>query len=425
MRETTITLPTLHPDQVKAYQYKSRHKAIRCGRRWGKTALAVVIVVNDVIRGKSVGWFVPQYKILSEAYRELADLLHPLIVSASKIEGVIRLNTGGRIDFWSLENERAGRSRKYHTIIIDEAAFAGPNMIEIWERAIEPTLVDYRGSAWALSTPNGDDPKNFFWKVCNEPKLGFVEYYAPSSNNPYLPPSEIEHMKQIKHPLVFAQEYLAKFIDFSGDSLFLKESLLVNGEPLPYPRRCEQVFATMDTAVKSGLQHDATAVVYWAYDRFNAAPLKILDYDIVRIDGYLLESWVPRVFARVEELARECGAVLGPDGVIIEDKQTGSVLLQQALSRGWPARPVESKMTALGKSERAIASSNYVFQGLIKITQHAHDKIVRFDDSDRNHLLSQIARFRVGDKSNAAAADDLFDCFCFGILTALGNSDGY
>jgi hypothetical protein len=31
---------------------------------------------------------------------------------------------GGRIDFWSLENQIAGRGRRYRRVVIDEAAFA-------------------------------------------------------------------------------------------------------------------------------------------------------------------------------------------------------------------------------------------------------------------------------------------------------------
>jgi hypothetical protein len=43
---TTITIPTLHPDQIKAYQTAGRFKAIRCGRRWGKTEMAVAIAAQ-------------------------------------------------------------------------------------------------------------------------------------------------------------------------------------------------------------------------------------------------------------------------------------------------------------------------------------------------------------------------------------------
>jgi hypothetical protein len=52
-------------------------------------------------------------------------------------------------------------------------------------------------------------------------------------------------------------------------------------------------------------------------------PLLILDWDIVQIEGALLETWLPTVFRRLEELARLCGARHGPLGAWIEDKNSG------------------------------------------------------------------------------------------------------
>jgi hypothetical protein len=126
---TTITIPTLHPDQIKAYQTVGRFKAIRCGRRWGKTEMAVAIAGQYAAGfpgsgGKLVGWFAPEYKFLSEPYAKLRSILAPIMERASEGHGIIRTTTGGAIDTWSLDNPIAGRGRKYHLIIIDEAAFA-------------------------------------------------------------------------------------------------------------------------------------------------------------------------------------------------------------------------------------------------------------------------------------------------------------
>src|SRR6185437_8139538 len=146
-----VTLPTFHPDQVKAYHLPGRFKAIRCGRRWGKTALALAIACDAAIKRQAIGIFAPDYKILAETFNEMADILEPVKKASSKVEGTIRTTTGGRIDFWTLENERAGRSRKYHKVIIDEGAFGKPSLMGIWEKSIKPTLLDYRGTAMVLS----------------------------------------------------------------------------------------------------------------------------------------------------------------------------------------------------------------------------------------------------------------------------------
>jgi hypothetical protein len=80
-----------------------------------------------------------------------------------------------------------------------------------------------------------------------------------------------------------------------------------------------------------------------------------LDWDIAQIEGALLETWLPEVFARLEELARLCRARSGSIGAFIEDKNSGTILLQQALRRQMPAHPIDSKLTAMGKDERAIS----------------------------------------------------------------------
>ena len=399
-----------------------RFKAIRCGRRWGKTALAATIICDRAARGESWGLFAPDYKITSETYREIYEILDPVTESASKIDGVIRLLGGGRVDFWTLNNPRAGRSRKYHGVMIDEAAFAGPDMQMIWERSIKPALLDHMGVGWALSTPAGKDEGNWFYNICTDPAHGFVEFHAPTSSNPYLPQDELARLERDNSPEVYRQEYLGEFVDWSGVAFFTMDALLVDGAPVPMPDRCDTVFATMDTAIKSGLEHDATGAVFWAYNSLANPCLHILDWDILQIEGAALEGWLPSVFARLEELSRECGARRGSIGVMIEDKASGTVLLQQARNSGWPAYPIESKLTSMGKNERAIAASPYVYRGDIKITDTAFHKTKVHKGRSANHLIAQITSFRIG--SQDGASDDLLDCLCYGIAMGRGTNAG-
>ena len=55
---------------------------------------------------------------------------------------------------------------------------------------------------------------------------------------------------------------------------------------------------------------------------------------------------------------------------------------------------IDSKLTAMGKDERALSVSSYVHRGLIKYTEHAFNKIVVYKRSSRNHLLDQVESFR-------------------------------
>jgi hypothetical protein len=81
MTNLTVELPKLHADQWRAFSLKEdarggawaqnaggRFKAIRCGRRWGKTELGKIIAGDRAIRGRTYGWFAPDYKKLTEVY---------------------------------------------------------------------------------------------------------------------------------------------------------------------------------------------------------------------------------------------------------------------------------------------------------------------------------------------------------------------
>jgi phage terminase large subunit-like protein len=312
-------------------------------------------------------------------------------------------------------------------------------MMELWEKAIKPTLYDYGGEALVCSNSAGKNPDNFFYNICTDSQYGFKEFHATTMDNPLLPkrprsesPSAwSERRKQFladlikdNDPLVYAQEYLAEFVDWAGVSFFAREKLLEQGQPIPYPVRCDCVFAVIDTASKTGTDNDATAVTFFAQGHTGPFPLMILDWDIVQIEGALLEKWLPTVFERLEELSRRCRARHGSVGAWIEDKNSGTILLQQALRRQMPARAIESQLTAMGKDERAISVSGYVYRGNVKYTDHAFNKTTVYKQKSRNHLVDQIESFRIGD-NDKIREDDLLDTFCYGIAIALGNENGF
>lgn len=437
-----IALPTLHEGQVRAWNVikKNQFTAVRCGRRWGKSKLDTAIACDRASKKKIVGFFAPDYKRLTEIYRENYDILKPTVLPFSQDGAIIRVKGGGRIDFWTLEDESAGRSRHYDYALIDEAAFTKKNMINIWERSIKPTLFDRGGRCIVTSNTNGVDEDNFFWRICNLKEYGFKQYHAPTSDNPLLPfrlagesderwkqrrERELLKLQTDNPPLVYQQEYRADFVDFSGTAFFSRDKLLVNGQPVPFPTLCDMVFATIDTAVKDGQEHDSTAVVYWAKSQHVGHPLVLLDWDIIQIEGALLETWLPTVYQRLTEFTTMFNCRFGTLGAFIEDKQSGSILLQQARRREWQAHPIESDLTSLGKDGRAISVSGYVYREMVKICQFAFDKVTNHKGITRNHFLSQLAGFKVGDKEAHKRADDLTDCFTYGIAIALGNAEGF
>lgn len=434
MPKVSIEFQKFHEGQVSIAQAMgtsptkptgARH-VVRCGRRFGKTTFFEEASGNWGVNKLPVGWFSPNYKLLAPSYKRILNRVRPLVKSASKIDGLIELITGGSIEFWTLNDEDAGRSRKYAKVVIDEAGLVQTGLRDIWEQAIAPTLLDMNGDAYMTGTPKGEDPEAYFYEACTNKALGWNEHHAPTQANPTLSPEALAKIKDATPPLVYRQEYLAEFVNWNGVQFFELAKLLgEDGYPVPIPERCDAVFAVIDTALKTGTDNDGTAVKFFALNRTYGIPLLILDWDIVQIEGAALETWLPSVYSRLEELAALCGARRGSIGVFIEDKGSGTVLLQQAARRGWDAYPIDSKLTSMGKDERALSVSGYVYRGMVKYTVYAYEKVKEYKQRTANHSLKQVLGFVLADKEAAKRADDLFDVFCYGIAISLGNNEGY
>ena len=456
---TKLKLPTYHADQARAFWkfHGHRYKLLRCGRRWGKTDMGKVWIADALARGWPCAWYAPQHKVWSEAYSELADVVMPILgPGSSKGGAVMRGISGGRVDFWTLENTIAGRGRHYKRVVVDEGAFTknGDNrtdgsMMTMFEKVIKPTLFDLGGELLVMSNSAGKVSDNFLYQISpaddgGDPggaKYHFIEYHAPTHMNPLLPKreagesiiswlarreAELDSLKTDNDPLVFEQEYRAEFVDWSGVAFFSPDKWLVGDKPVAYPLHCDQVFATIDTAVKTGYEHDGTAVIYWARDMTHPLwKLTILDWDIQKIEGGSLISWLPGVFIQLENFAKQLNARSGSLGAWIEDKGSGTVLLQQARNKGFKAHPIDTALTSMGKDERALNASPHHYLGKIKISDLAFNKVTTYNRRTLNHFTEQVKSFRMADPDADKREDDLLDCYCYGITIALGNREGF
>lgn len=420
-----------HEGQKHIADNRAKRTVLRCGRRFGKTVmienLGAAWAAHDQ---KRVGWFCPNYKLLIPSYARILRMVRPIVVSASKIDGMIELEGGGGIEFWTLNDPEAGRSRSYDEIIIDEGSLA-KGLRNIWEQAIAPTLLDRNGNATMAGTPKGIDDENFFYQACiNKQKTNswpevWKEFHAPTAANPTLNRGAVETLRDRYPALVYQQEYLAEFVDWTGAAFFSSASLTVDGQGVPYPMSCDCVYAVIDSAMKDGSENDGTGVTYFAKSQFFGVPLTILDWDIVQINSDLLTAWLPGVFARLEQLSKMVKARHGSIGAFIEDKASGITLNQHSERMGWPAQPISGDITAIGKDGRAINASGPVFRGEVKYSQYAYDKVTEYKGQTRNHHLWQVCNYRIGDKDAAKRSDDLLDTFTYGVIISQNGAEGF
>ena len=178
-----------------------------CGRRFGKTAYGARVAEDAAIAGQYVGWFTPEYKYATEVWRELIRDLGPIIAHKNEQEKRLELVTGGVIEVWTLDGDDPARGRKYHHVIVDEAGLV-PDLLMLWNAAIRPTLVDFRGAALFLGTPKGR--RHGFVTLFNRglsDDVDWQSFRARTLDNPYIPPEEVEAARRELPPEVFAQEF--------------------------------------------------------------------------------------------------------------------------------------------------------------------------------------------------------------------------
>lgn len=216
LRQVEIEVPALHPAQQQIVDESKRFNVLACGRRFGKSLLGIELIVEPALEGFPVGWFSPTHKMLAEVWREARNILQPVIARTAVQEHRMELITGGVIDMWSLDAADSTRGRKYKRVVVDEAAMV-PDFQNAWQAVITPTLADYVGDAFWLSTPRG---MNFF-------KQGFdngqdplqpewASWHFPTSANPRIKQSEIDFQREQLPELIFKQEYLAEFLQNEG-----------------------------------------------------------------------------------------------------------------------------------------------------------------------------------------------------------------
>lgn len=208
--------PALHALQAQIVAHDARFKVLACGRRFGKTTLAIAEMTRVLDSGGHVAYFAPTYRMVSEVWRSLKRITKAQTATRHEHEHRIELYNGSTAECWSLKSADTVRGRAYDLVVIDEAAQFAP-LDEAWNGAIRPLLTDRLGRAIFLSTPRG---RNFFYQLYQmgqDPhNPDWASFHAPTSANPFIEPAEIESARMTMPIRLFSQEYLAEFLADSG-----------------------------------------------------------------------------------------------------------------------------------------------------------------------------------------------------------------
>lgn len=216
MPTLTVTLPQLHPGQRQIKNERKRHNVLCNGRRWGKNILMQDLAVETALANHApIGWGAPIFKQTLDDYRALDNILAPVITRRSISEMRLEILGGGSIEFWSMDKPDSIRGKKYRRFIVNEAGFV-PNLLDIRNYIIMPTLIDYQGDEYYAGTPKG---MNGFYALYNMSGAEWSRWEMSSYTNPHIPAVELDELRNTMTQAAFEQEIMAQFLE-DGAGIF-------------------------------------------------------------------------------------------------------------------------------------------------------------------------------------------------------------
>lgn len=197
-----------------------RFKVLNCGRRFGKTVLSLVAVVEGhgpmvdgkpthpgAVHGAHVWWLAPIYKQALEVW-DILKLTLGGVGKVSEAEWRITLPGGGWVQVRSTDNPDNLRGSGLDGVVLDEAASMDPT---VWSTVIRPALADRQGWAIFCSTPKGT---NWFHDVytaaADNPT--WVRWTRSTMDNTHIPRAEIDALMAEMSEQEIRQELYADFL---------------------------------------------------------------------------------------------------------------------------------------------------------------------------------------------------------------------
>lgn len=225
----------LTPAQDVIARDRHRFRVLNCGRRFGKTTLAVEeIKAAMVFQAKRVAYIAPTYQQARDiAWEKLKRELAPIIsnINESRLELKTHSKDGGESVLFlrGWESVETLRGQNFDFVVIDEVAMMR-NFWSSWYEVIRPTLLDTGGEVMFISTPKGfnhfydlynmesrdKDYKSFHYTTYDN---AFPNCGCPSGDREFckhIPLEEIDKIKLEQTEDQFAQESLADFRKTEG-----------------------------------------------------------------------------------------------------------------------------------------------------------------------------------------------------------------
>ena len=333
-----VQLPPLHELQQMVDAHPARFKVLVCGRRWGKTRLAVCQGIKRALNGRRVWWVAPSYQTTGIGWRLAKDLASDIpSVRVRETDKVLFFPGGGEFWFKSSEIYDNLRGEGIGDLFMDEADFQDERA---YTEVLRPALSDQKGTGTFISTPyleggwfhklflRGQDPEFPDW----------MSWSFPTWTNPYIDQEEIEEARRTLTELTFRREYGAEFVSTSGTR--------VSKEWFVYSQATRQemewVSIGIDPAISIKSSADYTAVVVVGRCRNGF-------YHVLYADRF--REGFRGIIRKVVEIARNWS----PNVVYVEEVHFTTAIVEALLTetnynvRG--VKPIKDKISRFGAVE--------------------------------------------------------------------------
>lgn len=160
-----------HAKQVEFIRDPAKRKVAVCGRRSGKTAAEIYLMLETAVQRPSSDILylaITRVQAHGLVWDKLLDIVERMQLPVKKINNddlIIRFKNGSRIIVSGADNERIiGRFRGYgfSLVCIDEAQSFGSHIDPLVHQVIEPSLMDNGGTLIISGTP-GPVSRGFFY----------------------------------------------------------------------------------------------------------------------------------------------------------------------------------------------------------------------------------------------------------------------
>lgn len=221
-----------HSDEQRQFHKSlARFRAAICGRRFGKSTMAAVDLIEACFIPDSYFWICgPSYRLAEKEFRivyrafcdyDKLNMSKEIKKSYNAKQGDMRMEFPWHtvIECVSATNQESLIGEGLDGVIMSEAA---RHSLETWEAYIEPALSDRRGWATFPSTPKGFNWLQGMYQLGQEPDFPDYESWRyPTWLNSVRYPGgfddpELQRVRRVVSPGFWKQEYAAEFTSFEG-----------------------------------------------------------------------------------------------------------------------------------------------------------------------------------------------------------------